>query len=460
MIIMKFGGSSVQEADRIRAVAEIVRRHLDRRPIVVASALRGTTDDLFTLAEDALQGNHDRLEVIRKAHERLSGELGVDPDLIREPLAELSVLVKGISLVKELTPRTLDYVVSFGERLSTRIIAAHFRKTGIPAEQHDAFDIGMITDDAFGSAQPLPEAYERLRDRLTRFDRLPIVTGYVGKTRTGDITTLGRNGSDYTASILGAAVRAEEIQIWTDVDGVMTADPRTCPDARPIERMTFDEASELAYYGGRVLHPSTIVPAMSAGIPVRVLNTFRPDAAGTTIVPRTADSQPGVKSIASYKNQFIINIRSTRMLLGHGFLARIFEIFGRHKIVVNMVSTSEVTVSVTTHSPRNLEEAARDLREFAEVDVEQDRAILCVVGEGIRQTTGIAGDIFQALKEAQVNVLMISQGASKINVAFVVRNEDAERAVRALHDKFFPARPPARRGRSRKGLASQSPSET
>jgi aspartate kinase len=439
MIVMKFGGSSVANAQRLRDVLEIVRSRLDRKPVVVASAFRGVTDDLFRIAEDALQGRDGGLEKVRARHADCLRELGLDLKLLDETFAELQVLLKGISLVKELTPRTLDYVVSFGERFSTRVIAAHFTKEGVPAEQHDAFDIGLVTNDDFGSAQPLPEADEEILHHVSRMTRLPVVTGYVGKTRGGDITTLGRNGSDYTATIVGAAIGAREIQIWSDVDGIMTADPRLVPGARPIDTLTFEEASELAYYGGKVLHPATILPAVRKGIPVRCLNTFKPDHPGTTILEVDGAPARGVKSIAHNPHNLILTITTPRMLQGHGFLARIFEIFGRHRISIDMVSTSEVSVSVTLDSSRNLDAAVEALRRFSEVAVEKDRSIVCVVGEGLRATPGIAGDVFHSLREAGVNVLMISQGASKINIAFVVDDVDCQRAVEALHRKFFGA---------------------
>jgi aspartate kinase len=434
---MKFGGSSVSDGARIRNVIEIVRARLPRRPIVVASAFRGITDDLFVAAEEALAGRDALPEKVKARHQAVLADLGLPADLVKDVFAELAVLLKGISLVKELTPRTLDYVVSFGERLSTRIIAAAFEKAGIPSSQHDAFDIGMLTDDQFGAAQPLPEAEAELRRHLVPMTRLPIVTGYVGKTKGGDITTLGRNGSDYTATIVGAAVGAEEIQIWSDTDGVMTADPRLVPTAKPIAFLTFDEASELAYYGGKVLHPSTIIPAVRKGIPVKVLNTFSPSHPGTTIVSKLDTPQKGVKSIAHHLSNIVVNIRSSRMLMGHGFLARLFGVFAEHRVVVNMVSTSEVTVSVTVDSPRRLDAAVEALSKFADVTVEEKRTVVCVVGEGLRSTPGVAGLVFEALRKAGVNVLMISQGASKINVAFVVDDRDAETAVRALHRQFF-----------------------
>ncbi len=439
MIVMKFGGSSVANAERIRNVFEIVKGRLPRKPLVVASAFRGVTDDLFKLGEEAVKGHDVSIDALRERHQQAIRELGVEEGLLQPLYDELSVLLKGISLVRELTPRTLDYVVSFGERLSTRIIAAYFTRAGIPAEPHDAFDLGLLTTDDFGAAQPLPEADAEIRRHVSRMTRLPVVTGYIGKTRAGDITTLGRNGSDFSATILGAALDAEEIEIWSDVDGIMTADPRLVPSARPIDTLTFDEAGELAYYGGKVLHPATIIPAVRKKIPVRCLNTFKPDHPGTAIVAESRAPARGVKSIAHNLHNLILTVTTPRMLHGHGFLARIFDVFARHKISVDMVSTSEVSVSVTLDTSRNLDLAVEELRKFAEVSVERDKAIVCVVGEGLRSIPGIAGDIFQALKEAQVNVLMISQGASKINVAFVVEDADCARAVQALHRKFFGA---------------------
>ena len=437
MIVMKFGGSSVANSERIRNVVEIVKGRLSRKPVLVISAFRGVTDELFKLGEEAVKGQAPSVDKIRQRHEETAKEMGLPPDLLKSEMAELEVLLKGISLVKELTPRTLDYVVSFGERFSTRLIAAYFNKAGVPAEQHDAFDIGLLTNDEFGGAQPLPEADTEIKKHLTRMTKLPIITGYVGKTKNGDITTLGRNGSDYSATIIGAALDAEEIEIWSDVDGIMTADPRLAPTAKAIDALTFAEASELAYYGGKVLHPATITPAVRKKIPVRCLNTFKPDHPGTPILAEPRSAAKGPKSIAHNLHNLILTISTPRMLQGHGFLARIFDIFARHKISIDMVSTSEVSVSVTLDSNRNLEAAVADLKQFADVAVEKDKAIVCVVGEGLRSTPGVAADTFQALKESGVNILMISQGASKISIGFVVDDADCSKAVQALHRKFY-----------------------
>ncbi len=435
MLLMKFGGTSVGDAERIRNVFEIVSAAKSRRPVVVASAHKGVTDLLFEAARAAATGTV-KANRIRETHQRILADLGLDVGLLDKLLTEVEVLLKGISLVRELTPRTLDYVASFGERMSSRTVAEYFNRQGYPAVAVDAFDLGLLTDSNFGNASPLPEADALMAENIKRYDRLPIVTGYIGKDKNGDITTLGRNGSDYSASIVGAAIGAEEIQIWTDVDGVMTADPRLVKDAKSIDVMSFNEASELAYYGGKVLHPYTLIPAVRKGIPVRVLNTFKPSAKGTVILQQ-AEISGVVKSIAYKRNLYLINIISTRMLYRSGFMSQIFETFGKHQIVIDMIASSEVSVSLTTDSDRNLEPAMKELAQFAEVTVEPEKAIVCVVGEGMRSASGIERDVFDAMKRAGINVQMISQGATRINLAFLIDNPEVPSAVAALHDMFF-----------------------
>jgi aspartate kinase len=442
MIVMKFGGSSVAGAEKIARVTGIVRGRLARGPVLVVSAFRGTTDDLLALARESLNGDLARLDAIARRHREAAAELGVDAAPLEPLIEELTALARGISLLKELTPRTLDRVASFGERLSARLIAAAFTKSGIPARAVDAFEAGLLTDERFGSAAPLPEAEAELKKYFASVNVLPVVTGFVGRTRAGEITTLGRNGSDYSATILGAALAAEEIQIWSDTDGIMTADPRLVPSARPLGTLSFAEACELAYYGGKVLHPHTLVPAMAKNIPVRVLNTFKPEHPGTTIVaspPKAAAGSPILKSIAFKRRQLIVSASSPRMTSGPGFLARIFDAFARHEIDVDMLATSEVSVSATTGSEKNLERAVAELTPEFEMSVERGQAMICAVGDGVQSVPGVAADIFSAVRSVGINVRMISQGASKNNVAFVVADADVESAVRALHERFFPA---------------------
>jgi aspartate kinase len=442
MIVMKFGGSSVAGAEKIARVVEIVRARQPRKPVLVVSALRGTTDDLLALAREALGGDLSRLEAVGRRHREAAAELGVDAAPLEPLLDELAALVRGISLIQELTPRTLDRVASFGERLSCRLIAAAFVKAGIPARGVDAFAAGLITDERFGAAAPLPEAAEALRAAFAKIPELAVVTGFVGRTRAGEITTLGRNGSDYSATILGAALGADEIEIWSDTDGIMTADPRLVPAARPLAILSFAEACELAYYGGKVLHPHTLVPAMAKNIPVRVLNTFKPEHPGTAIIahpPQAAAGASVLKSIAFKRHQLIVSASSPRMTSGPGFLARIFAAFARHEIDVDMVATSEVSVSATAGSERNVERAVAELSAEFEMTVERGQAVICAVGDGLQSVPGVAADVLAAIRGAEVNVRMISQGASKNNVAFVVEDADVERAVRALHERFFPS---------------------
>jgi aspartate kinase len=441
MIVMKFGGSSVAGAEKIARVAGIVRGRLTRKPVLVVSAFRGTTDDLLALAREALTGDVSKLDAIAARHRQAAAELGVDFEPLAPLIEELAALARGISLLKELTPRTLDRVASFGERLSSRLIAAAFSKAGVPARAVDAFDAGLLTDERFGGAAPLSEADGELRRYFANVRELPVVTGFIGRTRAGEITTLGRNGSDYSATILGAALGAEEIEIWSDTDGIMTADPRLVPAALPLGTLSFAEACELAYYGGKVLHPHTLVPAMAKNIPVRVLNTFKPEHPGTLIValpPKAAAGSTILKSIAFKRRQLIVSAASPRMTSGPGFLARIFDAFARHEIDVDMVATSEVSVSATTGSEKNVERAVAELSPEFEMSVERGQAVICAVGDGIQSVPGVAADVFTAVRSAGVNVRMISQGASKNNVAFVVEDADVEKAVRALHERFFP----------------------
>lgn len=438
---MKFGGSSVADAARIARVVEIVRTRRARRPVVVVSALRGATDDLLGLAREARDGNLARLETLSARHREAARDLGVDAAVLEPLLDELGALARGIALLRELTPRTLDRAASFGERLSARLVAGAFTKAGLPARAVDAFDAGLLTDDRFGAAVPLPEADAALRAHFAAIPELAVVTGFIGRTRGGEITTLGRNGSDYSATILGAALDAEEVEIWSDTDGVMTADPRLVPNARPLAALSFAEACELAWYGGKVLHPHTLVPAMKKNIPVRVLNTFKPEHPGTAILARPAPEDAAaspLKSIAFKRGQIIVSASSPRMTSGPGFLARIFAAFARHEIDVDMIATSEVTVSATTGAERGVADACADLAAEFEMSVERGLTVVCAVGDGVQSRPGVAADVFSAVADAGVNVRMISQGASRNNVAFVVVDADAPRAVQALHDRFFP----------------------
>jgi aspartate kinase len=439
VIVLKFGGTSVGGVDQIRRVGRIVKGVLSRRPLIVVSAVGGVTNRLFDLGISAVRnaGWEERLAAIERIHREILAGLDVDPRLVDSLFEELCGLARGISLIRETTPRTRDYLASFGERLSARIVSAHLRSLGIDSQPWDAFDAGLVTDSRFEAARPLPDAPARIRERLGSFSGVPVVTGYIGKDSEGNITTLSRGGSDYSASIFGAALGAEEIQIWTDVDGVMTADPRIVKDARYLKRLSFAEASELAFYGAKVVHPATMIPAVEQNIPIRVLNTWKPDFEGTTIVAEVPPEERGVKSITSKAHVSVVSVVAPRMFLQYGFLARVADVFKRHEVVVDMIATSEVSMAFTTSAAAKLDAAVAELSEFSEVTVRHDMEQISVVGEEIRDRAGFAAQVFDTLRDLNVNIELISYGATRINLSFLVARERAREVVLALHRKLF-----------------------
>lgn len=436
MIIMKFGGASVGNAENIRRVGELVRLHRERGPVVVVSALAGVTDALVELAGKAPVGDADT-SGIEERHRRIVEELGLPGDLLEPLLEELRNLSKGMRLVGEASPRSVDQLLSLGERCSARVLAAYLNQAGIEASPVDAYDVGFRTDSRFGRARPLPDD-GRISAGLARVVGVPVVTGFIGKDEAGNITTLGRNGSDYSAALFGKALEAEEIQFWKGVDGVMTADPEMVPNPRPIEVMSFDEASELAYFGW-VLHPATILPAMEKSIPVRILNFSRPEQAGTVILPTYEEPGVPVRSIVHKRDMYLLTILSPRMLAQHGFLAKVFEAAARNEVDVDLVSTSEVSITMTMARCDGVEGLKADLEKIGEVNLVSDHAMVSVVGHGILLQTGVASEVLTALAEAKVRVRAISQGAVKVNIALVVAEADLPTAVAALHERFFPA---------------------
>jgi len=437
MIVMKFGGTSVESAEAIARAAGIVRERLDRRPVVVVSAMGKTTNRLLEAASLAVGGHRDRaisaLLALRDFHLRESGM----ERTVEEHFQELSELMRGLAILGELSPRSIDAISSYGERLSSLIVTNLFHRHGLRAAHVDSRQL-IVTDNRHTQAAPIyDETYRRLADCLPHMTekQVPVMGGFIASTLDGVTTTLGRGGSDFTAAIVGAGIGAQEIQIWTDVDGMLTCDPRICDGGRRIKVISFSEAAELAYFGAKVLHPATVLPALEKNIPVLILNSRRPQVEGTRIVSGHVHSTNPVKSIASRMGIVVMNIRSTRMFMAHGFLRRIFEIFDRYAVPVDMISTSEVSVSLTIEATPNLSALTEELSEFAEVAVNGDQAIVCIVGENIRDTPGIAARVFNALEG--INVRMISQGSSSLNLGFVVAGEDTSHAVKRLHDEFF-----------------------
>jgi aspartate kinase len=395
------------------------------------------TDELLAQARAAAKGAYS-LEKLRERHRTLWAEIGVDLALVEPLFAELNDLLRGLALVRELTPRTLDLVASYGERWSCRGIARYFEKNGLPAVAVDAYDLGLRTDSRFTSANPDPACFPDVRKGLKAIKgKVPVVTGFIAKDSKGDVTTLGRSGSDFSATLVGAAIKADEVQIWTDVDGVMTCDPRIVKEAKSIPVLSIAEASELAYYGAKVIHPATMLPAIENRIPVVVKNTGRPEVQGTTILAEVPSSRDPVKSIAYKKGIILVTVASSRMLLQSGFMAKIFEIFARYDLSVDLVATSEVTVSVTVDTDRNLDSVAKELKEFSEVTIDKGLAQVCVVGEGIREKVGVAAQVFGTLEKANIPVRLISHGGTKINISFLVDEPSVTKAVQSLHRSFF-----------------------
>lgn len=448
MIVMKFGGTSVQDARAIDRVAAIVRERRAEKPVVVVSALAKITDQLLAMAGAAAAGNREQaLELSRSARERhyntavdLLGAHAFEqiaPELEAD-FNGLDELLRGVVAVGELTLRTTDTIAGFGERVSSKIAAAAFSRRGIEASHVDSRRC-IVTDENFGKAVP---QFEETDARLTEMikpllekGRVPVMGGFIGATRSGVSTTLGRGGSDFSAAIVGAGLNATRIEIWTDVDGMMTTDPSLCREARRIKNISFEEAAELAYFGARVLHPATLLPAIHKNIPVLILNSGNPRCDGTRITATAPKSKNIFKAIAAKKRITVVDVVATRMLMAHGFLKSIFEVFANHRCPVDMVSTSEVSVSVTVDSNESIAAIAADLSKLADVKYEGRKAIVCLVGENIRNTPGIAAKVFGAI--CDVNIQMISQGASEINISFVIDEPDVPKVVSRLHQVFF-----------------------
>ncbi|MFN7993547.1 MAG: lysine-sensitive aspartokinase 3 [Bryobacteraceae bacterium] len=447
MIVMKFGGTSVESAAAIERVASIVKARAARRPVVVVSAMGKTTNKLLAIASTAIEGNREeyirQIHDLRDFHSREARQVVPLRDraeldrVLDEHFQELTELVKGLAVLGELTPRSIDAISSYGERLSSYIVTLAFRHFGMEAAHVDSRQV-IVTDKRHTQAAPLfQETYARLGATvpLLAKDRVVVMGGFIGATQDGVTSTLGRGGSDFTASIVGAGIGAEEIQIWTDVDGMLTADPTILPGGHRVKTISFAEAAELAYFGAKVLHPATVVPAVEKNIPVLILNSRRPEVSGTRIVAEPVPCGNVVKSIACKRKITLLNVHSTRMLMAHGFLRRIFEVFDRHETAVDMVSTSEVSVSLTIDNTQSLGSICEELSQFAEVSIESGQAIVCLVGDNIRYTPGVAMRVFSAMEG--INIRMISQGASLLNLSFVVAETDLFHTVEVLHREFF-----------------------
>ena len=452
MVVQKFGGTSVADPAAIRRLIEIVRtaRARDGRgPAVVVSAMSGVTDVLLGIASAAGSGSGTeealaKIEQLRQRHLAAAGELAAPADQealatdINSTLDQLAAVARALAVLREVSPRTLDVIAAMGELLSSRLVAAALNAAGVEAQWVDARR-AIVTSGDHTRATPLTvETARALRATVgAALDakRVPVLGGFVGATVDGHTTTLGRGGSDYSGALVGAGIGAREIQIWTDVDGMLTADPRVIAKPRLVPRLSFAEAAELAYFGAKVLHPSTILPAVERDIPVRILNSLRPEGSGTLITAEPSLDGSPLTGLASKRNVIVVDITSTRMLMAYGFLRRVFEVFERFSTAVDVVTTSEVSVSVTVDDPKSLPVITEALSEFAEVSTEREMALLCAVGDRLRDEPEIAARVVSVLEE--VPLRMISQAASRRNITVILRQADLLHAMNRLHEEFF-----------------------
>lgn len=448
--VMKFGGTSVADAYAFENVARIVASQRNVAPVVVVSAMSGVTDALLAATVAAGEGRADEAiasleQTLRRHHETAQTLLTPEAaqkfgEHVDSAANQINELLRA-SADNPLRRRpTQDAVLAFGELLSSELTAELLIQRGANAQHVDARRC-IVTDDEYTCALPLmPETLSKARDVLTPVIEnglIPVLGGFIASTQEGTTTTLGRGGSDYTAALIGAALGVDEIQIWTDVTGVLSADPRVVPEAQTVERLSYAEASELAYFGAKVLHPKTIQPAIEGRIPVRICNSRAPEEIGTLVGPQAEATERTIKAIAHKGGVTTVQVTSARMLGAYGFLRALFEVFERHRTVVDVVATSEVSVSLSLDDASALPVIVQELEHLGTVRVEKGCAIICVVGEGLRGTPGIAARVFSAISD--INVTLISQGASSINFTFAIEEERMHEAVKRLHNEFFGA---------------------
>ncbi|CAN5761261.1 lysine-sensitive aspartokinase 3 [soil metagenome] len=445
---MKFGGTSVQDAEAFAGVASIVAGEKENSPVVVTSAMSKVTDALLNAFETAKRGEVENailsLEPHFERHKTVSRELTneaqqklfqIELDFAEKELGDLLMRASRRSLPLSMLK---DAIVSYGEQLSSRLLAEVFKAKDLNARQMDSRRL-IVTDDEYGAATPIWDETEKLikleLHPLIEAGEIPVLGGFIAASRGGETTVLGRGGSDYSAALVGAALRAREIQIWTDVTGVLTCDPRICPEAKTLKTLSYEEAAELAYFGAKVLHPKTIKPAVDYRIPVRVCNSHEPEQRGTMILAETEKIPNTIKSIAHKTGITILRISSARMLGAFGFMSALFQVFERYRVVIDVISTSEVSVALTLDNTDSLEQVVTELKRLGDVEVEHDNAVVCVVGEGLRASSGLASKIFSTIEDVPIS--LISHGASSVNITFVIKENRVKEVIKKLHNEFF-----------------------
>ncbi len=435
MIVMKFGGSSVGNAERIRNVSEIIKSNRSRNPAVVVSAVGGITDRIINAAKNAAEnkGESEGAREITEHHYRIIRELGLNEKIISKEAEEFIGLFENLSQSRILTPRISDRIVSFGERMSARILASYLVQSGIDAGAYDAYDLGLLTDSNFGNADIMPETYSKINDAFKDIYVMPVITGFIGKDKNGEITTLGRGGSDYTASIFGAALGASEIQIWTDVNGIMTADPKVVSGVQSISVVSFDEASELAALGAKVIHPKTVLPALERNIRVRILNTFEPTHSGTEVL-KEIPSGSRVVSVTSKKGVTIARAHSTDNH-NHTFLGLVSAALDKCNASANIISASRTDAAIAFSDKEGADKVLEEIGKIADVAPRTKMAIVSLVGNNIASLPNLFGRVFSSLDG--INIEMVLSGASGMSQSVIVEEKDADETVRLLHEQFF-----------------------
>jgi aspartate kinase len=459
-LVMKLGGTAVDSPDKVRHVAQLLKSYKKGNEIVcVVSAVRGMTDGLLSIADSVKRGDKTSIdEFVKKStntHIKIAEGAILDKKLKSEALAtvkkiisELEDVLDGIVLLGEVTVKSLDYLMSFGERLSTPIVSFALQDIGIKSEPLTGKDAGLLTDSNFGEARPLMDT-TKLRvshklEPMLKQDIMPVVTGFIGADQYGNITTIGRGGSDYTATIIAASIGAKEVWLWSDVDGLMTADPKLVNDAQVLKEVSFAEAMEMALFGAKYMHPRALEPVIDTKIPIRIRNTFNVKHTGTIITQNPSkESQKIVKSVSVIRHTALIDVSGGGMVGAPGTAAKIFDTLAKNRINITMISQSpsESSISMVVRKT-DLDKATTTLelsllgKVIKQINVNDDVAVIAVVGSGMRGIKGVAAKIFGAVAKYGINVIMIAQGSSELNLAFVVNDSDCEQAVRALHDEF------------------------
>jgi aspartate kinase len=413
-----------------------------RARAVICSAMGKTTNSLLSAGDFALEGRVC-VDAIRTLHTSTMDHFKFSANTVKEVtdlLNECEDMLNGVRMIQELSPKSLDQLVSYGERCSVRIMAARLNQIGVPAQAFDAWDAGILTNSEFGDAKLLPESEDAIRKAFGRLDPnvVAVVTGFIGHDPNKRITTLGRGGSDLTATAIGAALLVDEIQVWKDVDGILSSDPRLVPNAVPVSQVSYDEASELAYFGAQVLHPIAMQPAMKHDVPVRVKNSYNPSAVGT-IIRNVKTNNRLVTAITFKRDTKLLDISSTQMLGAYGFLARVFSVFEKHRLSVDVLASSEVSVSLTLDKRQpmsDIDSLILDLKSCANITLHEGKAILTLIAD-VERSSEVLATVFRVFSTQKIKVEMMSQGASKVNISFIVDGKDLDRAVLELHKCFF-----------------------